>query len=446
MNKKVVICIPEEIPWANKGEAAIFFGILESLKVFPDYLFISLTREDEDVANYKCDKCRVVKSSIMSRNVGMIFIWTFLLLISCLLGRLKFYQSLVSKLSIEGLRSLLKADIIMIGHDNCFNYTGPRSLLRQLMIVLLAKTNGKKLVAYGASVGPLSADKRYHNRLMLMVEPIILLILKPFFRAGVLQQMDLITSREQQSIDFLRDFNVHKPRISLTADLAFLMNPARGEEVDRYMEAQGLPTDSPIVGIAACRTVIRFLIGPGGKYLDSFSEKYDYFCSMIAELSDFIISELSAKVVLISHVTGPSLPEDDRTINMDIYNKIRQQHSTSLICDDLSPHLIKGIMGRFDLLVGARTHSLIGATSLCVPVVGLSTSDRFKTNGIIGDQMGQNDFIFFLDRMGKQELISIVEKAWSNREVMRNKLKSKTAMVNQMAGMNGQLLAELLGL
>jgi len=444
LGKRVVICLPEDIPWENKGEAALFFGIVESLKIFPDFLFISLTDEDEDVANYKCDRCEVIKSSIMSKKISMNLFWAVFLLISSLLGRLKFYRPLINKLSMEGLSSLLKADIIMLGHDNVFNYTGPRSLLLQLMIVLLAKTNRKKLVAYGASIGPLAADKRYRNRIRLLLEPIILSVVKPFFRAGVLQQLNLITCREQHSVDFLNDFNVHKPRIHLTADLAFLINPKEGE-VDRYVEDHSFLQDSPLVGITPNDVVIKFLMGPEGNPFNSSREQYNYFCSMMAELCDFIISELCARVVMLPHGTGPSARDDDRTLIMNIYNKVKQQHGISLINDDLSAHLIKGIIGRLDLLIGSRTHSLIGATSLSVPVVGLSASNRFKTNGIIGDQMGQDDFIFFLDEMEKKELFNMVGMAWSNREVIRSTLKSRAETVIQKAVLNGQLLRDLAG-
>ena len=115
-----------------------------------------------------------------------------------------------SKLYINGGGSLIQ------------NATSTRSLLYYLYSIRQAKRSGCKVMMYGCGIGPVTGEK---NRAQV---------------ARVLEEnVDLITLRDRESLETLRSFGVHTPRVQITADPALLMEGDDSAAV-RYLHAAGL--------------------------------------------------------------------------------------------------------------------------------------------------------------------------------------------------------------
>ena len=424
MEKQVTILLAEDITSLNKGEAAIFFGMLESFKVFNDILFINISRHAEDVRNYSCEDSKIVKSTFLSENLLISTCRTLCLILVGCLSKMPGVSILIRKLNIDVLQSFLKADIIFIGHDNIFAFKAG-ALRSYWPIVAFAKLTGKKTVAYGVTVGPLTKSSSIKNCI---------------FKRYVLNKIDLITTRDRQSVDFLAQFGVEGPKVELTADLAFLLKPARSEDVDSYLARLGIDLSRPIVGITATRFLAAQMQYFDGHTLIDFEEKYSAFCTLMASVTDMMIEEFGVIVMLIAHVIGPSDFSDDRTVNTGILKRVNRKDKVVIVNDDLSTDMLKGIIGRLDLLVGARTHSLIAAASQGVPIVGFTDTDRFKTNGIFGEQLGQQDYLIFAENMTGSGIRSVARQAWHNRMEIRSQLIAKMQDVIKNATRNGEML------
>lgn len=448
MRKEVVIMLAEDIPSRNKGEAAIFFGMLESFKSFDNYLFINTTRHEEDMVAYGGPMCNIIRSVFTSKRIIPFAINAVLLLVYGVIARFRNIDYAEWKVKVEPLRSFLNADIIMIGHDNYLASCGLHSFGSTFPIIVFAKLARKKTVAYGCSVGPFEtpADievaeawaNHVKTRLSLFNRIIICL-----FKRLILNNIDLITTRDRQSKEYLANQRIWKPRVEYTADLAFLLKPSPLKDVQAFLASKGIEASDAMIGLTGCRWLACPMKKVDGEYLEEFQERYFRYCSIMAEIADMMISEFDVVFLLIAHVIGPDPFHDDRTVNNDICRNIKHKDKVYKIDEDLSAMMLKGIIGNLDLLIGARTHSLIAAASQGVPVVALSNKNRFKTNGIVGEQLSQAKYLIMVENICRRELFSKVKEAWLNREGIGKELSQRMVEVSAMATRNGELLREI---
>lgn len=96
-----------------------------------------------------------------------------------------------------------------------------------------ATMTGKPVMVCSATIGP------YQGRFLKRLA------------SYVLNRADIITLREKYSQNYLSTLGVTKPRIYLSADLAFLLKPADTKSISAILESMNINTDDkPVVGIA----------------------------------------------------------------------------------------------------------------------------------------------------------------------------------------------------
>ena len=431
-DRKISILLPEDIASVNKGEAGILYGMLESFAVLGEFELTVLSTCRDDIVNYNIAGCRVVPAP---RYSDCSLLRRFQLIKAFLsLSSLSFFQVLFGRYLSEKLfsnpyfRAFISSDIIIIGHDNVFGFVAP-NVMYFFPIVLYARLNRKKLVSYGATVGPFVRGSAVQRGISKRL---------------ILDKIDLFTLRDRMSQDYLKALGVKHPRIELTADLAFLLKPAEERDVALFMSSKGLKPSNGLVGITSCRFLAEQIRSLDGKYYSSFDERYDAYTSLISEIADLLIHDYGVRVLLIAHVTGPSKKADDRPVNEDIMKKIKYREAVVIINEDLSAPLLKGIIGRTGLMIGARTHSIIAASSFGVPVVGFTDEHRYKTNGIIGDQLGQGRYLIDLTASSADAVKSIIREAYEKREETRRDIAARLPGINSSVSRNGELLLELL--
>lgn len=428
MHERVVkIVIPEMIPSQNKGEAAILAGMIETFRCLGNTeltLFSTTLKEDRE--RYKkygikivaYEKNRLMDSRIrLLRRIGDIY--TVIRFFICgLMFRFKIKRPL-GWFCNECWKALLDSDLIIMGHDNIM-VNG--IWIRGLAILLFTKISNKRIAVYETSIGP--------------VQNSIIKLLTKY----CLNKVDLVTVREPISYEYVKKLGIRNTKVFLTADTAFLLKPISKKEVLEIFSKEGIDHKKPIIGV----TVTKFIADHALTNTNKDKEiKYEKFIKIIADTLDHLIESFGITIIFIPHSVGPTKKHDDRIIARDIINLIKNKSMVRNIEKEYSPEELKGIIGQCDLLIGSRTHSLIAAAGMNVPMVALTYTTRNKTNGIIGIMLGQDEWLYNVEKISFTTLVNKTEQAWSNIDKIKKTLLQRNMEIKHKAMLNGQLLRSL---
>lgn len=221
---------------------------------------------------------------------------------------------------ISVISSLFKSDALVFGGGSLLqDVTSKRSIHYYLFLIRLAKIMGKKVVLLSQGIGPISHE---YN-------------LKCAGRA--LKKADIITVRDNMSMDILETMNIEKSKIKFSAD--------------------------PVIGLGFTREI-------------KSSDRKTRVCFTLRNWKDVELTDEICRVV-------EKLYNDDIECvficfyyNMDLFliDELEKKlgNKAKFIKSRLSTQEAMEIIKSVDLLVGIRLHALILSASANVPFVALS--------------------------------------------------------------------------
>ena len=234
--------------------------------------------------------------------------------------------------AIEVIKAIVKSDIILSGGGTLIqNGTSTRSLLYYLTIIKMAKFFKKKVMLYSNGIGPVTG--KINRKLVKMV----------------VNNVDLITLREEFSKQDLLDMGVKKPQMHITADASFTLKSISDEASKDILLKEGVPFDKEIVGIS----VRAWNKAKGG----------DKYIKEIAKACDSIIEQ--NKNVLFIPMEQPK----DIEISKKVMYEMKKD--SYILKNSYKPDEILGIIGQMNLIVGMRLHTLLFSASKKVPMIGI---------------------------------------------------------------------------
>jgi colanic acid/amylovoran biosynthesis protein len=281
----------------------------------------------------------------------------------------------------------------------------------------VAQLLGKKTVLLAGSQGPFS-DKRTLE-----------------FAKEVFENFDLVANREGASIELLREYGFDVTKVQSFTDAAFLFE---GEEEDKmltiYQKEHILNDGKPVVGYILCG--FNMLEGP----YDKWPRRDDEF-EVFAESVEYIVNNLGARVVFLSHQNGFILPPNFKLINgrdypyakglYDILIKRGNVKTNDIYCIDKPylPRQIKSIIGKFDMLVTGRIHGFVAGVSQSVPTVIINRGNSPKSLRNLGFAMSVGMDKYLASPSDKEELLLLIEECFTKREELRKTLNRKLPKV-----------------
>ncbi len=277
--------------------------------------------------------------------------------------------------------------------------TSDKSLAYYLTIIGMAKRLGAKVMLYANGIGPITNEAN-HSKI-----------------EKVLNSVDLITLREPSSLEELRNFNVTKPKILVTADPAFNLVPASSEESAMLVEKAGIPAGKKYCGIA---------IRPW-KYASSDMEQ------IIADTADYIKTKYDIEPLFI-----PMQEHNDTPISQSIISLMKEKGY--LLRGVVTPQQLLGIVGGAEFIIGMRLHTLIYAAKTSTPVIGLTYDPKVDA---VMDYLGQ-DLMENVEKINPLSLKRYIDKIVSNRQALVEKLTEAGKDSEVKAAENTRLALELL--
>ena len=300
----------------------------------------------------------------------------------------------------EVLGGMKGSDLFISGGGSLLqDVTSTRSLLYYLALMSLAKLYKKPIMVYANGIGPID---RKINR---------------FLTRKILNKVDLITLRDEGSMEFVRDLGIKNTNIHVTADPVFTLRPSPESRVSEIFEGEGIPNDRQLIGISVRQW-----------------KKSENLVEVIAETIGYILKNYDVNVVLI-----PMHYPEDLDISLKIKEIANQDHCY-VMEGRYSVEEIMGVIKELEIIVAMRLHSLIYAATQGVPMVGLAYDP--KVDGIL-QSLGM-DNICDVENLVYAELIQDIDEVWENRIELKEKLRIQEENLEKKALSNVTMALDLL--
>lgn len=272
------------------------------------------------------------------------------------------------------IKELAGTDLLISGGGSIFqDVTSSRSLAYYIAVVALARSLRVPVIFYAQGVGPIN---RPFNRYLMRL---------------VANRVNMITVRDEDSAQYLKDLGITRPPVTITADPVFSLQPGKSErEKARFILDQAGLSDRPQVGVALRNwSALDFRMNDLARLLDEFAQQ-------------------GYRVVFIP-LAFPEDVEAGRRVAalMKQESCCLEQQFTSL------EHL--ALIGQMDLMIGMRLHALIFAANQGVPFAGISYDPKidaflqqFSLDPLPDDLPGMRQAV--QDLLGDGEARSIIEQ------------------------------------
>jgi putative peptidoglycan lipid II flippase len=232
---------------------------------------------------------------------------------------------------LQVLRGLLRSDLLISGGGSIFqDVTSGRSLAYYISVVALAKLLGKPVIFYAQGVGPIN---RPFSRVLMRL---------------VANRVDLITLRDEDSWQLLREIGVNRPEIRVTSDPVFALRPLPQdyESVDTKL-AEIINPDKPVLGVSV--------------------RQWPALEGYQPELA-CCLDELALQGYQILFI--PMAYPDDLAASQRVASFMKRP--AVLLDEDLSSREHLALISRMNFIIGMRLHALVFAASMGVPFAGIS--------------------------------------------------------------------------
>ncbi len=296
------------------------------------------------------------------------------------------------------VKSIADCDLLISGGGTLIqDVTSTKSLMYYLAVINIAKMLKRKVMMYANGIGPLTSFKNIEST------------------RKVLDKVDLITLRDENSQAELDKIGITKPVVHLTADPAFLVEPNDlGREIlDNY----GVPHDTALM----CVSVRKWKNNP-----ENFEGEMAAFC-------DYAYEHYGLFSVFL-----PMQPKMDYEIASRIKSKMKNR--SVVIGTNYPIESILSMMKHTSICVGMRLHTLIYASSCAVPTIGIVYDP--KINGVM-EYMGE-EYFTFLEDFSAERLKALLDDVSVNYDDVCNRLKYNIRRLRKKAMENAELMKKLL--
>jgi len=402
----------------NKGDAAIVLGILKIIREKYPQSSISIltptpTEDKKYYSKYNADTHIQLYDYVGRKIPKKCYKLSYLVKMSVYLiwTKLKFLP--IPKKNKLLLNLYQKADIVISCSGGRLGGKKFSTIYDALIPIYFAKKLGKKVFVCAQSIEPFQSN-----------------FIKNITKF-VLNRIDLISVREEISLNVLNSLNIKTPKY-LTADLAFLLDPESEASAKLLLDKAGIPANGKTkIGI----TITNWRVSKS-------EPKNIQFVNIIKEALEKLLEE-KVIIVFFPQVIFLKKEEDDRILSNELKSKINPalRDNVFVLDENYSPHQLKAMMGNMDVFIGKRLHSCIFALSMNVPSIVISYEK--KAWGIM-KMLDNQDFVVDVNTMTADQLVDLVKKLLLEKKQISKQLSQKIPQIKKEAMRNGDLLEKLL--
>lgn len=313
----------------------------------------------------------------------------------------QYHVESISRFHIWKLRKLFKKTKVLLagGGSLVQDVTSTKSLVYYLYVMGLARRCGAKVMMYANGIGPV---KKSRNRQRAKT---------------ALNKADIITLRDTDSENELKELGVTEPKIEVTADPAFALTRSNDHEANDILEKFGIQKDTEFV----CISVRKWNGAP------------DNIAELFAKMADYVAEKYQLVPVFL-----PMQYPYDAAISRSILAKMEKKGY--FIDNRLSIETIFGVIKRAKLVVAVRLHTLIFSSVLEVPAIGIAYDPKVS---------GFQRYLrqpYFLDPRALQggDYKALIDDCMQQYDTVKENLKQQTATMKAMEKRNSELAISLI--
>lgn len=303
----------------------------------------------------------------------------------------------INRLNLIDISKMIKqSDLFVSGGGSLLqDVTSTRSLLYYLFIIKIALHYKKKIMLYANGVGPINSQgniKRVNK---------------------IINEVDLITLREEHSFKLLKKIGVNKPKTIVTADPVLTTKPADMDTVTKIFAKEGIESESKLIGVN-----IR-------------DWKYDSGNSL-SESLEYIYDKHNLIPLFIPMSAGDFETIKYYTAKLDIPFKI--------LSKVYLPEELIGIIERLVMVIAMRLHTLIYSSIAVTPMVGLIYDPKVKGYlEYIGQPAAGN-----VESLSSEKINEKIDMIMDNYNNEKEKLKLRMTELKVLTQENVKLAFELM--
>lgn len=418
--------------WNNKGDAALLMAAAQVLRASVGGVklsFASFTPElDSERYQERVVRMPLDPSGHPSRLIHMAGAWSPVLLrmsVGFILLMFKGWLGMRAVLPknfayrllgpvAPTAREILDSDLVIALPGGYLQATTWRDdyWLFHWLTLSMAQAAGKPVIIYAQSIGPFAGR---HRR----------------WAEALLRKIDVVSVREEFSLQRLRDYGVAEERTVLVPDAAFgLEDDGRGSREIASM-AQALDAQrQPWVGVS-----VREHHFPAEKDAGASMEKY---LTEVARSADRMIELGNGTVFFVPQCIRNG--GRDVEVSRAVVKRMQHAQHACVVEDDLSPLGLQVLYSRFEMLIGTRMHANILTLCAGTPVVAIAYER--KTNGIM-KMLGLDDHVVNIEDV-EGRLLPLVEKVFAARQAIKAHLAKTVPSIRARAQATPGVLLEKL--
>ena len=305
-------------------------------------------------------------------------------------------------------RALKRCDLLIFGGgQEIQDHASVAFLISGLLKLVLAKFARIPVVCYAIGVGPLGTK------------------IGRFLTRKVLNRVFSISVRDEGSKRLLSATGITRVPVEITADPGIILEPKKPKLKMEWPQGSG-----PKVIIAPRRWYLykhyllplqlrsRVLPWQGGQQFERIKQE-------LAGAADDMIRQLGARIVFCPmRCAGDSFNpgQDDDHVCQEILALMSAKEQVRVWNQAGSPAELKNALGEADVVVGMRMHSLIFASMMQVPIVGITILPKHTAFLL---QVGQEAFGIDPDFCTRTAVTEAVSKAIHNRDYIASRLNQE---------------------
>lgn len=305
----------------------------------------------------------------------------------------------INRFSLPDIIShMKKAEMLISGGGTLIqDSTSTKSLWYYLTIIKMAKDRGLKVMLYSNGIGPLRKESNICQT------------------RKILNRVDLITLRDKESFETLRQIGISKPKMLLTADPALTLNAPDQSMGKRILYEAKVP-DRRLLGVSVRKWND---LGPN-------------FENIIARVCDRATREYGLYTVFL-----PMQASKDMAISKSIMSKMHEK--SSIIENHQSVDDMLSVVGCLDFCIGMRLHTLMYSAINSVPLIGLVYDPKISS---FMKNTGQDKYIS-VNKLSEKRLFEMLEENIRDYTAIKERLKRSYKELREKAQLNGKLAIEL---
>lgn len=236
----------------------------------------------------------------------------------------------------------------------------------------------------------------------------------------ILPKVNLITVRDEQSKDILKELGINDHSITVNADPSFLLKEEEIPEditIKYKLNQQEMSEKKIIIGI-----VIR--------NCSEIEQDYHRKVMQFAEIADYLIENYQANLFFI-----PFQYFSDHTFMREIIEKMKFASFVNCIEEELHPGQILSLYSKFTFIIGMRFHSILFAAMMDKPFIAINYDPKVR---YFVYSLELPELLIDLSQISVKNIDFKLQYIIANRKRIQSILNEKKEQFKQKALMNTQ--------